>query len=85
MKEEPIKKPEITKVSVEFCQDGNTLGTTEEQESITIGLEFQLSEEEGPFITIKTKGWSIDEVSDLEELVNRAKSVLSVKRGRQKE
>ena len=76
MKEEIIKKPKVTSVKVSFSQEGNTLGTTSGYENIDIFLEFQAEVEEGPFIVIKTGGWSIDDVSDLEELVNRAKIAL---------
>ena len=65
------KKPEISKVSVEFIQDGNTLGTTEEVESLTVNLEFQLDESDGSFIVLKTDGWSIDDLDDLGTLINR--------------
>jgi hypothetical protein len=74
--EAPSEIPEIHKVSVEFGQEGNTLGTTSNYETITIGLEFQLGEKEGSFITIKTDGWSIDDIYDLDLLVNQTKKVL---------
>jgi len=68
--------PEISGVSVKFMQDGNTLGTTGDYEDITINLEFQAGEEDGPFIVIKTDGWSIDNISDIEDLVDRVNQVL---------
>ena len=68
--------PEICHVSVKFVQDGNTLGTTEDYETIEINLEFQSSQEEGPFIVLKTEGWSINEPEDLLSLINIAKKVL---------
>jgi hypothetical protein len=78
-KENKIKKegePSISKVSIDFTQEGNTLGTTDEYESITINLEFQGVEEDGAFITIKTDGWSIDDMKDLNKLVDRVKGIL---------
>jgi hypothetical protein len=70
-------KPELQTVSVTFSQPGNTAGTTAEYETIQINLEFQLGEEEGPFIVLKSKtGWSIDEPDDLINLINRAKKIL---------
>jgi phosphoribosylformimino-5-aminoimidazole carboxamide ribonucleotide (ProFAR) isomerase len=75
-KELKIEKPEIVKVSVEFTQEGNTLRTTSEVEHINVSLEFQQGEKDGPFITIKTNGWSMDDMSDLEALIKRAKKIL---------
>ena len=69
--------PEISKVSVQFNQEGNTLGTTSEYEQITISLEFQSGEDDGPFVTFKTEGWSINDISDLEELIKRTKKILT--------
>jgi hypothetical protein len=69
------KKPEIGKVSVTYTQDGNTLGTTEECESITVNIEFQLPGD-GGFTVIKTDGWSMDDPKELTELVNRTRKIL---------
>ena len=69
-------RPEVGRVSVDFTQESNTLGTTSEWEQITIALEFQAGEKAGPFVTIKTEGWSVDDLSDLDALVKRAKKVL---------
>lgn len=70
-----MKKPEIDRVCMKFCQEGNTLGTTEEYESLELFLEFQLPNED-PFFVIKTDGWSFDDVSELQELVDIAKKIL---------
>jgi len=70
-------KPTINKVSVSFAQEGNTLGTTEEYEQIDINLEFQLDEDDGAFVVIKTDGWSMNEPEDLIPLVNRVKQILN--------
>ena len=68
-----MKPPSINHASVSFEQEGNSMGTTEEYEQITINLEYQLSEEDGSFIVLKTDGWSIDNPSDLDTLINRVK------------
>ena len=70
------KRPQICKISIEFFQDGNTLGTTDEYENLTIDLEFQSGEMEGPFYVLKTTGWSIDEISEIQKLVDVAKAPL---------
>ena len=76
MKEEVVKKPQVSGVKVSFEQEGNTLGTTSEYEDVDIFLEFQGTKEEGPFFVIKTEGWSFDDLSELEDLINRAKKIL---------
>lgn len=51
-----------------FVQNGNTLGTTSDLETLTICLERQLPGEK-PFITIQTDGWSCDDPEDLLKLL----------------
>ena len=71
-----LDKPKIDKVSVEFSQEGNTLGTTDGYETIEISLEFQLSKEDGHFVVIKTKGWSIDDISEIQDLIKTTEKIL---------
>jgi len=73
-----MQRPEIFGISVKFCQDGNTLGTTSEDEELTMTAEFQLGEEAGPFFVLRsTTGWSIDDLEDLRKLMEIAKAPLS--------
>lgn len=72
-----MNKPELSQVSVEFVQDGNTMGTTSEIETLKISLEFQLGEKDGPFYVIKTDGWSMDNPSELTELIKRTEKILN--------
>jgi len=69
--------PQLNKVSARYSQTGNTLGTTDEVEELTIDLEFQLNEEDGPFIVLRTEGWSLTDMSELEALVARTSSILN--------
>ena len=71
-----MEEPEITNVKIRFAQEGNTLGTTSDFEELEISLEFKLSEKDGAFVVIKTEGWSLDDVSGLQKLVDKAKRVL---------
>jgi len=59
--------PVISSFQFTFTQDGNTLGTTKEFETITIKTEYQIPGEY-PFFVIETEGWSVDSVKDLETL-----------------
>ena len=61
----------IGKASIEFYQDGNTLGSTEEVEALEIRAEYQMPEPgEGKdcFFVLKTKGWSVDNVEEIGKL-----------------
>jgi hypothetical protein len=69
------KKPEISNVSATYTQDGNSLGTTDSPEQITVNIEFQLPGDEG-FTVIKTDGWSMDDPKELTDLVNRTRKIL---------
>ena len=60
----------LTQASMTFTQDGNTLGTTDNVETITIDLEYQLPGDE-PFAVLITDGWSIDNPAELTTLINR--------------
>ena len=68
---QPSETPEakINHITVKFEQEGNTLGTTEEYEELTIHAEFQASQEEGPFYVIKTNGWSFDNIQEIQKLL----------------
>jgi hypothetical protein len=72
----------VSKAVFEFTQDGNTLGTTEEVESLRVSLEYQLPEpgKAGEcFIVLETKGWSIDSPESLANLLeNCRKAVMLV-------
>ena len=69
-------KPEISQVSVTYNQEGNSMGTTSDTETLIVNLEFQDSEKEGCFVVLKTEGWSVDDPKDLIELIERPKKIL---------
>ena len=73
-------EPEISSIKVNFVQCGNTLGTTQEDEELELYLEFQTTEDAGPFYVIKTDGWSFDDVSEIEDLIKRVSKVFGKER-----
>ena len=83
-----INKPDLEKVAFTFNQEGNTLGTTEEYEQLTIEIETQTGdilkiEENGElsgFFVFRTKGWSMDNVNEFEEIIRTCNSALSAMR-----
>ena len=69
------EKPTLTHLTARFTQEGNTLGTTEEYETLHISLEWQ-DPEDAPFIVLQTGGWSIDDLSCLQPLVDQIRPKL---------
>lgn len=71
-------KPDFNGLTCQFTQEGNTLGTTDNIEEISISLETQLPGEE-PFIVIKTTtGWSFDNIEELTDLIKKCLCVTKV-------
>jgi hypothetical protein len=71
-------KPELERCSFTFDQEGNGNGTTDEIETLTIECEASLGidNDEGCFYVLKTQGWSIDSVNELQELFDRIQKVI---------
>jgi hypothetical protein len=72
-------KPKLLKCSFTFDQEGNSNGTTDEFETLTIECESSLGidNDEGCFYVLKTEGWSIDSVNELQELFDRINKVIN--------
>ena len=66
-------KPELNKASFHFTQEGNTEGTTSDIEEITI--DYEVIADEGGFFVLRTEGWSIDNIAELSELLDRIKKI----------
>lgn len=66
-------KSELNRASFHFTQEGNTEGTTNEFEEITI--DYEIIADEGGFFVLRTEGWSIDNVEELSELLDRIKKI----------
>jgi len=66
-------KPKLEKCSFTFTQEGNSNHTTDEFEELTIECESGLGidNDEGCYYVLKTEGWSLDNVNDIQELFNR--------------
>jgi len=74
------ERPKLERCSFTFCQDGNGNGngTTEDTEQITIECDSSLGidNDGGCFYVLRTEGWSIDNVNDLQELFDRIQKVI---------
>ena len=66
-------KPELGKARFHFTQEGNTEGSTSGIEEITI--DYEVVADEGGFFVLRTEGWSVDSVEELEELFNRIRKI----------
>jgi hypothetical protein len=79
----------VSSVVVELCQNGNTNGSTQDVEDMTVRFESPtFIDEEGSFMVITTAGWSIDSGADLGKVldklttvVNRLHGLLNAKEG----
>jgi hypothetical protein len=71
-------KPKLERCSFTFNQEGNSNGTTDDIEILTIECESSLGidNDEGCFYVLKTDGWSIDNVNELQELFDRIQKIL---------
>lgn len=51
--------PVLARMELEFFQDGNTMGTTGDVETLRVQFETQVPGEE-PFLVLRSDGWSVD-------------------------
>ena len=73
-------KPKLDKCSFTFTQEGNTNGSTDEYEDLTILCESSLGidNDKGCYYVLKTEtGWSMDNVNELQELFNRIDKIIN--------
>ena len=66
-------KPQLESASFKFTQEGNCNGSAGDHESLIIDFESSLhldTDVDGYFV-LRTEGWSVDSVEELEELFNR--------------
>lgn len=64
----------LTTMQLTFTQEGNTMGTTSDSEEMTVELECQTVPEEGVFYVLKTDGWSVDDVGELDAILQCAEA-----------
>lgn len=70
-------KASLFKASFEFTQDGNTDGTTDTYEDLTIDCES--IDSTGCYYVLKTtSGWSIDNIDELKELIDKIDKVITL-------
>jgi hypothetical protein len=74
-------KPKLEKCSFTFNQEGNFNGTTDDVEILTIECDSSLGidNDEDCFYVLKTDGWSIGNLNELQELFDRIQKVINKK------
>jgi hypothetical protein len=72
------EKPKLEKCSFTFSQEANINGTSDDIEILTIECDSSLGidNDEGCFYVLKTEGWSIDNVNELQALFDRINKVI---------
>lgn len=73
-----MQEPLLEKMTFEFSQDGNINSHKDQSESLIIECDSSLGidRDEGCFFTLKTEGWSIDSIQELESLFNRIRKII---------
>lgn len=76
-----MEKPQLQRATFHFVQQGNGNGTTQEIEELTIECDspIGIDDDKGCFYVFKTEGWSIDNLSEIQELLDRIDNVIKVK------
>ena len=61
----------LSEIKYTFSQEGNCNGTTDEEEILTITVESGSGSiaEFGGFLTFRTAGWSVDNKTEMDELL----------------
>jgi len=72
-------KPQLEKCSFQFSQESNCNGSSGDIELLDITCESSLGiDNDGEcFYILKTEGWSIDSITDLQELIDRVSKVIN--------
>jgi hypothetical protein len=70
--------PKLIECSFTFEQDGNGNGTTSDLETLTIDCQAPLGidNDDGCFYVLKTEGWSIDKIEELQVLIERINKII---------
>jgi hypothetical protein len=71
-------KPKLDRATFEFSQEANCMSSSENCEFITIECESSLGiDNDGDcFYVLKTEGWSIDSVKNLQDLFDRIQKTI---------
>lgn len=74
-----MSKPLLEKCSFQFSQESNVNGSSGDMELLDIDCESSLGiDNDGEcFYILKTEGWSIDSLADLQELIDRISKVIT--------
>lgn len=73
-----MNKPKLEKCSFQFSQESNCNGSSGDIELLDIDCESSLGiDNDGDcFFILKTEGWSVDSLADLQQLIDRIYKVI---------
>lgn len=74
-----MEKPLLHSITYKFTQDGNCVDGRDTEELIieaksSLGIEY----DEGAFLVLKTDGWAIDDVSEIEDLITKVNNSIKI-------
>lgn len=72
-----MQQPKLESASFEFSQEGNCVDGDIEILNIRCESSLGIDNDEGCFYVLKTEGWSIDSVDDLQKLINRISKAIN--------
>lgn len=70
------EKPKLASAKFEFTQEGNCIDGGYESLEIRMESSLGIDNDEGAFYILKTDGWAIDRLADLQELFDRINKIL---------
>ena len=70
-------KPLLQNTSFTFTQEGNCNGSAGEYEELIVDFESSIGidNDKGGYFVLRTQGWSVDGVEELEELFDRIRAI----------
>jgi hypothetical protein len=71
------EKPRLNSATFEFTQEGNCVDGGFEEMTIRCESSLGIDNDGGCFYVIKTKQWAFEDVSELQELIDRISKVIN--------
>jgi len=72
----PEEKPRLSSATFEFNQEGNCVDGGFEELTIRCESSLGIDNDEGCFYVLETEQWSFNNISELEEIINRIKNII---------
>ena len=76
MEQQIEEKPRLSSAKFEFNQEGNCVDGGFEELTIRCESSLGIDNDEGCFYVLETEQWSFNNISELEEIINRIKNII---------